>query len=107
MKCPDPNRRQKCLIYFKASINIQSQTQFPSNIYLIKIKRCEKACGKVWNMLKVNNKRYQNDANGVVQLSLLLALKIFHACFYFPIADFEQANVSWGIVLYQLLNKWF
>ena len=48
-------------------------------------------------MFKVNNKDNQNDNNGVVLVSLLLTLNIFHS-FYVSI-NFEQVNGGWVISL--------
>ena len=65
-------------------------------------------------MFKVNNKKHQNDVIGVVLVSLLLTLNIFHAfflqCF---IVDFEQVNACWeinfiypGIIIYLTSTRW-
>ena len=43
-------------------------------------------------MFKVNNKD-----NGVVLVSLLLTLNIFHTCSSVSIVNFEQVNAGWGI----------
>ena len=48
-------------------------------------------------MFKVNNKDNQNDNNGVVLVSLLLTLNIFHS-FYVSI-NFKQVNGGWVISL--------
>ena len=47
-------------------------------------------------MFKVNNK----DANGVVFVSLLLTLKIFHTYLYssVSIVNFEQVNAGWEYI---------
>ena len=50
----------------------------------------------MWDMFKVNNKDNQND-NGVVLVSLLLTLNIFHS-FYVSI-NFKQINGDWVISL--------
>ena len=55
---------------------------YPAGIYLLKVNN-RNTRKKVWNMFKVNNKDtkttpHQNDANGVVLVSLLLTLNIFH-----------------------------
>ena len=47
-------------------------------------------------MFKVNNK----DANGVVFVSLLLTLNIFHTylCSSVSIVNFEQVNAGWEYI---------
>ena len=47
------------------------------------------------NMFKVNNKRYQNDAIGVVLVSLLLTWTYFTHCSTVFTVNFEQVNTSW------------
>ena len=74
--CNFPSRKKTCLI-------TPDQQPGPAGIYLPKVNdrntrtRSEK-------MLKVNKKEHQNDTIviGVVLMSLLLTLNIFHVLFY-------------------------
>ena len=55
----------------------------------------------MWKMFKVNNKGYEIDANGVVLVSLLLTLTIFHTLFYsLSIVNFEHVIASWLNIYY-------
>ena len=50
-------------------------------------------------MVKVNNKKAQNDIKDVVLVFLFLTLNIFRTISSVSIVDFEQVNGSW--VLYE------
>ena len=50
---------------------------FQAGNYILKVKN-RNARTKVWNMFKVNNEDTKNNAIGVVLVSLLLTLNIFH-----------------------------
>ena len=54
-------------------------------------------------MFKVNNKDTRTTP-GVVLVSLLLTLNIFHTLFSVSIVDFEQVNADWDDVL-KVLNQ--
>ena len=70
---------------------------YPADMYLLKVKnrntgtRCE-LCSKL--KMKIPEQRL-----GVVLMSLLLTLNIFHTLFYsFSIVSFEHVNASWVFI---------
>ena len=42
----------------------------------------------------------QNNANGVILMSLFLTLNIFHTWFSASIVNFEQVNADWVAAVY-------
>ena len=60
----------------------------------------------MWNMFKVSNKDTRTTT-GVVLVSLLLTLNIFHTLFYcssVSVVNFKHVNADWGWVLQKLQN---
>ena len=50
----------------------------PAGIHLLKVNNRNK---KVWNIFKANNKDIRTTSNGLVLVSLLLTMNMFHTLF--------------------------
>ena len=75
MTAPDSklHKDKKCFILFK-----HGEISYPVDIDLLKVNNRNSRNVKLWNIFKVNNK---DDAIGVVLVSLMLTLNIFHTLF--------------------------
>ena len=80
-----------------------SDLLLPAGIYLIKVNN--RNTRTRWKICSKLAKRHQNDANGVVKMSLLLTLNIFHILFQCFYCELWTCNFRLGCLWYWM-KKW-